>query len=206
MAQFYETVTIPTTSNPYRVIVNGVEYKYEAGATVEVPPEVAAAINASVNAASDLVKPGEVSPPFGASGDSGGGSDIFFITATTDYETREITIDKTYDEALEAYISGKYLVLAERVKFGEQIAPLYYSASVSGGEGLRFAHVDSNGGIWETSFNVDNTLTNYNFVNINHAAVKNRSGIIMQSSTGGSDKLFRIKVFDDGSITATEVT
>ena len=66
----YETVTIPTTSNPFRVIVNGVEYKYEAGATVEVPPEVAAAINASVNAAADLVKPGEVKPPFGASGGS----------------------------------------------------------------------------------------------------------------------------------------
>lgn len=63
----HKTVTIPTTSNPYRVIVNGVEFKFEAGATVEVPPEVAAAINTSVNAAADLVKPGEVQPPFGAS-------------------------------------------------------------------------------------------------------------------------------------------
>lgn len=103
----YETVTIPTTSNPFRVIVNGVEYKYEAGATVEVPPEVAAAINASVNAASNLVKPGGVKPPFDASGGSGGGSDFVVNFSTADTQT--FTVDKTYAEVIEAIKNGKFV-------------------------------------------------------------------------------------------------
>lgn len=36
-----KTVTIPKHMNPYRVWVNGVLYEYPAGATVEVPDEVA---------------------------------------------------------------------------------------------------------------------------------------------------------------------
>lgn len=52
-----KTIKIPSTMIPYRVIVNGKEYVYEAGATVEVPDEVAIAIESSVSAAEDLVKP-----------------------------------------------------------------------------------------------------------------------------------------------------
>jgi hypothetical protein len=52
-----KTIKIPSTMIPYRVIVNGKEYVYEAGATVEVPDEVAIAIENSVAAAEDLVEP-----------------------------------------------------------------------------------------------------------------------------------------------------
>ena len=42
-------VTIPNCSNPFVVIVNGVEYSYPAGQTVEVPDFIAAVIENHVN-------------------------------------------------------------------------------------------------------------------------------------------------------------
>lgn len=43
------TITIPTCASPFYVIVNGVEYSYEAGDTVSVPDEVAEVIEHHVN-------------------------------------------------------------------------------------------------------------------------------------------------------------
>lgn len=42
--RFMKTIQIPTTSNPFIVNINNQGYSYRAGATVEVPNEVAAAI------------------------------------------------------------------------------------------------------------------------------------------------------------------
>ena len=43
-------VTIPKDRNPFVVIINGVEYKYTAGETVEVPDSVADVIEKYENA------------------------------------------------------------------------------------------------------------------------------------------------------------
>ena len=64
-----KTIKIPSTMIPYRVIVNGKEYVYEAGATVEVPDEVAIAIENSVAAAEDLVRPSDNTPSGGDQSD-----------------------------------------------------------------------------------------------------------------------------------------
>lgn len=58
-----KTVTIPTCANPFVVIVNGIEYTYPAGATVEVPDDVAAVIEQHDEAHSKHA-PAPVVPPF----------------------------------------------------------------------------------------------------------------------------------------------
>ena len=42
--RFMKTIQIPTTSNPFIVNINNHEYQYRAGETIEVPDDVAAAI------------------------------------------------------------------------------------------------------------------------------------------------------------------
>lgn len=58
-------VKIPTNANPFNVIVNGKKYSYPAGATVQVPPEVAEVI--------EQIGRGPNLPP-SSGGGSGGGS------------------------------------------------------------------------------------------------------------------------------------
>lgn len=67
-----KTVTIPTCANPFVVIVNGIEYTYPAGATVEVPDDVAAVIEQHDEAHSKHA-PAPVVPPFALVPSSGGG-------------------------------------------------------------------------------------------------------------------------------------
>jgi hypothetical protein len=56
-----KTVTIPTCANPFVVIVNGIKYTYPAGATVEVPDDVAEVIEQHEEAKPE---PAPVAPPF----------------------------------------------------------------------------------------------------------------------------------------------
>lgn len=58
-----KTVTIPTCANPFVVFVNGIKYTYPAGATVEVPDDVAAVIEQHDEAHSKPA-PAPVVPPF----------------------------------------------------------------------------------------------------------------------------------------------
>lgn len=67
-----KTVTIPTCANPFVVIVNGIEYTYPAGATVEVPDDVAAVIEQHDEAHSKHA-PAPVVPPFAFVPSTGGG-------------------------------------------------------------------------------------------------------------------------------------
>ncbi|MBP3654719.1 MAG: hypothetical protein J6J04_04725 [Oscillospiraceae bacterium] len=64
-----KTIMIPETANPYKVIVNGRTYTYDAGSTVEVPDEVAAVIKAHCAAHEKQMQ--DVVPPFDASGSTG---------------------------------------------------------------------------------------------------------------------------------------
>lgn len=56
-----KTVTIPTCANPFVVIVNGIKYTYPAGATVEVPDDVAEVIEQHEEAKTE---PAPVQPPY----------------------------------------------------------------------------------------------------------------------------------------------
>lgn len=62
-----KVVTIPKDRNPFIVIVNGVEYKYPAGATIEVPDSVADVIEKYEGA---KPKPDPTPTPGGGSGGS----------------------------------------------------------------------------------------------------------------------------------------
>ena len=66
-----KTVTIPTCANPFVVFVNGIKYTYPAGATVEVPDDVAAVIEQHDEAHSKPA-PAPVVPPFEPSEGGGG--------------------------------------------------------------------------------------------------------------------------------------
>ena len=62
-------VKIPTNANPFNVTVNGKKYSYPAGATVQVPPEVAEVI--------EQIGRGPSLPPSSGGGSSGGsGADL----------------------------------------------------------------------------------------------------------------------------------
>lgn len=61
-------VKIPTNANPFTVTVNGKKYSYPAGATVQVPPEVAEVI--------EQISRGPNLPPSSGGGSGGGGADI----------------------------------------------------------------------------------------------------------------------------------
>jgi len=56
-----KTVTIPTCANPFVVIVNGIKYTYPAGATMEVPDDVAEVIEQHEEAKTE---PAPVQPPY----------------------------------------------------------------------------------------------------------------------------------------------
>lgn len=56
-----KTITIPTCANPFVVIVNGIKYTYPAGATVEVPDDVAEVIEQHEEAKPE---PAPVLPPY----------------------------------------------------------------------------------------------------------------------------------------------
>ena len=63
-----KTVKIPTCANPFVVIVNGIKYTYPAGATIEVPDDVAEVIEQHEEAKTE---PAPVAPPYsgGMNGD-----------------------------------------------------------------------------------------------------------------------------------------
>lgn len=64
-------VKIPSTANPFRVIVNGVEYIYAAGETVDVPESVATVIEQYIDAAEDMA----AAPELPQGGTALGGAD-----------------------------------------------------------------------------------------------------------------------------------
>lgn len=69
-----KVVKIPDCSNPFEVIINNNKYRYPAGATVEVPDEVAAIIEAHEKQHDEEAKH-KIDPPFDCCGGEGGSSD-----------------------------------------------------------------------------------------------------------------------------------
>lgn len=98
-----KTVTIPTCANPFVVIVNGIKYTYPAGATMEVPDDVAEVIEQHEEAKTE---PAPVAPPFasvpsgGESGGTSGGGGLPVVELTTYLpSTREGVMFNETDQA-----------------------------------------------------------------------------------------------------------
>ena len=89
-----KTVTIPTCANPFVVIVNGIKYTYPAGATVEVPDDVAAVIEQH-DEAHNNPEPAPVVPPFVPStGGGGGGLPVVELTTAVTAEPSPLTAEE----------------------------------------------------------------------------------------------------------------
>lgn len=126
---------IPENANPYRAIVNGVEHAYEAGAETEVAEGVEELINAAGNFPAD---PAPVIPPFGTGGGGGGGG-VLVVNAVTDSEANTFTLNKTWQEIHDAFLSSGAVIsdiegsLVTAITGVGSIAPNRYVVE-SGGE------------------------------------------------------------------------
>lgn len=104
MASVAYKVKIPTFMDPFIVEVNGQQYKYPAGTEQNVPEEVAAVIQ-NIN---------DMTPkPTGGSGGGGAGTMVVNITPVSAAEQAaepQFIADKTYEEVLDAVLSGKIVV------------------------------------------------------------------------------------------------
>ena len=124
-------------------------------------------------------------------------------------------LDSTYAEILDAYISGKVVCISRARYAGDTFRALYILTSMSpSGNNIYFTRImlenrsveyvvmtPSNGNKI-TTFDSPNILY-MTFSNIIPAA---GSGIMLDSTTSGSHKTFKITVDDSGTISATEVT
>lgn len=142
---------------------------------------------------------------------------VYDVTFTSDGMTGEISADKTFDEIKTAYDSGLFVLAKYVVSFGDMHIIRGFSATCS--------YTPSTDCIYFT-FAFGKSLGDYNYssviigsisidsnnnviVNDNNSLIGNFAtgvGIIMESSTAGSSKRFRIVVDDTGKISATEVT
>ena len=167
-------------------------------------------VNAKANGTLDSFKPLTRDEAFmkkalGLGGGSGG--DVLIVTATTDMETGVATLSSSYEEVIEAFNSEKAVILCDKIAMGELAAIRGYSAMCSkDNDGvLWFAMLQSDhNSIWTIGLNSDNTLTRNNYFGINYATITNASGLMMQSSTNNSEKMFRILVYDDGQLKVEE--
>lgn len=98
-----KTVTIPTCANPFVVIVNGIKYTYPAGATVEVPDEVAEVIEQHEEAKPE---PAPVLPPY--SGGMNGDEILAAAKAYTDTKVGNIGGDVYTRQEDNEYIIAFY--------------------------------------------------------------------------------------------------
>ena len=95
---------IPDNMQPWTCEVNGVKYVYEAGTEQDVPEEVAHIIDAYWKS---------VEPVKGGSGGAGAGMMVVNITPVSAAEQAaesQFIADKTYQEILDAVLSGKIVV------------------------------------------------------------------------------------------------
>lgn len=139
-----KTVTIPTCANPFVVIVNGIKYTYPAGATVEVPDDVAEVIEQHEEAKTE---PAPVQPPY--SGDDilaaanaytdkkvaeGGGGAFPVIELTTVPSTEEQMATEAENTALNAVADQSNIFV--KVKYGESTPPVLLPMTAYELEGL----------------------------------------------------------------------
>ena len=142
---------------------------------------------------------------------------VYDVTFTVDGMTGEISADKTFDEIKTAYDSGLFVLAKNVVSFEDVHIIRGFSATCN--------YIPATNRIYFT-FAFGQSLGDYNYgsviigsisidsnnnvvVNDTNSLIKNFAtgiGIIMESSTAGSSKRFRIAVDDSGTISATEVT
>lgn len=97
-----KTVKIPSTSNPWKCVINNTTYVYEAGSEQTVPDEVADIIEAQ-----NEFPPAapEVDKPFPAGG--GGGAVVVHLSVGVVDDQEVIIADKTPQDAWDAMVEGK---------------------------------------------------------------------------------------------------
>jgi hypothetical protein len=103
-----KTVKIPTCANPFIVIVNGQKYIYPAGATMEVPDDVAEVIEQHEKAKTE---PAPVPPPF-VPGPSGGGGEVVDLSTLFDFAA------SIMDGGSSQVIEGDFMELTNQFKKG----------------------------------------------------------------------------------------
>lgn len=126
-----KTVTIPTCANPFVVIVNGIKYTYPAGATVEVPDDVAEVIEQHEEAKPE---PAPVQPPFASvpsSGESGGGASggggLPVVELETNLTAEGSAMSASDNAKLSAAIGGPAIISINHEKGTSAFLCSYYS-------------------------------------------------------------------------------
>lgn len=122
---------IPENQKPYRVIINGVEKVYEAGAEVEVDAATAAIIK---NADAFPPAPATPVPPIVIPEPSGGGGDGALIVNIMWDDHTTMTLDKTWQEMFDA----DEVVIFEKYYTPPLEKNYYLVAYVGPGEGGAF--------------------------------------------------------------------
>lgn len=124
-----KTVTIPTCANPFVVIVNGQKYIYPAGATMEVPDDVAEVIEQHEEAKTE---PAPVAPPFVAAPSTesgGGGLPVVELTTVLSAEIAQLT--ETESAQIEAIAEKNTPITVKFIFDGATIVASLNKMSVS---------------------------------------------------------------------------
>ena len=143
---------------------------------------------------------------------------VYEVTFTTNGETGETSVDKTFDEIKTAYSSGLYVLAKCVTIFGDIRLIRGFSATCNytpANETIyfTFAFGETSSGIYNYgaviigSISIDSN--NNIVVNDSHSHIRRVSldnYFIMASTTAGSSKKFKITVDDTGTISATEYT
>ena len=138
----------------------------------------------------------------------GGGDDVYTVKRITNVETGKQELQGDYAGALAAYESGKSLKFVEaEVESGEEFVfcesfSYFYSPASS-----KFKFVGYSDSNFITYTLTDSGVTGGNDLTyIQELNIEAPGGLLLNSSTAGSTKVFRVKVSDTGELSATEVT
>lgn len=140
---------------------------------------------------------------------SGGGvpnvTEPVIVNITNTDGTR--TADKTATEIKQAALAGKTVYAYELINGATGMRVYTLSAALDNrGRDSAIFRTGSNQYIYELQVTTSNGATTVNWLVYENVCQGNTEGLILQSSTLGSTKKFRIAVDDTGSISATEVT
>ena len=139
------------------------------------------------------------------------------VTITMNGKTGETSVDKTFDEIKTAYSSGMFMFAKYVVSFGDINIIRGFSATCNynpASNKIFFNFVlggpsnDERNGVSLGSISIDsnNNVVIQDGESVLLGVVSIDERIILNSSTDGSTKKFRITVDDSGTISATEMT
>ena len=142
--------------------------------------------------------------------------DVYAVTFTLNSMTGETSVDKTFDEIKTAYSSGMFVLAKYVVSFGDMNIIRGFSATCNYFPAdnmifftLAFGELghDERNGVLIGSISIDsnNNVVIQDGDSVIDGLISVGGLIILNSSTHGSTKKFKITVDDSGVISATEV-